>query len=391
MITVAEARQLINQQAIFGKKRTSPLSEAAGLVLAASVLSPIDTPPFDQSAMDGYAFSFRDWDGSSSLVVVGEVKAGQDYPHLIKTRDALRIFTGAPLPAGTDTVVIQEKIALEENRLSISDDRLVLGSNVRPVGSQTKKNDLVLEAGQLLTPAAVSFLASLGIEAVDVFTKPLVSIIVTGDELAQPGTALSEGMIYESNAASLVAALHQLHIKPTAVERIKDNRNSISETIKQNRSSDMLILTGGISTGDHDFVKAALEDCGVKEIFHSVKQKPGKPFYFGIKDHMLIFALPGNPAAVLTCFYEYIAPAIGQFTRQDHFKKTTKILAEEFSKKPGMTVFLKGKTNGNEVIILADQESYKMNSFAVADCLIELEPEKDVYLKGEQVDVRIIV
>lgn len=391
MIKVAEARDLVSQQAVFEKKQIFPLIEAAGLVLSAPVISPIDTPPFHQSAMDGYAFSFNDWDGSSALLLVGEVKAGESFSVPILPGEALRIFTGAPMPAGTDTVVIQEKSEVERNRLWILDDRLLAGSNVRPSGSQTKKNAVALAAGQFLSPAAVSFLASLGIEEVEAFAPPEISIIITGNELLDPGTSLSGGMIYESNSASLVAALNQLCIKPKTVQRIEDDRASISETIKQNLLRDMLILTGGISTGDHDFVKAALEDCGVREIFHSVKQKPGKPFYFGIKDHTLVFALPGNPAAVLTCFYEYIAPAIGQFTRQTYFTKTTRALAAEFRKKTGMTVFVKGKTNGDEVTILPNQESYKMNSFAVADCLIELEAEKDVFLKGEQVNIRILV
>ena len=391
MITVETARQLIHQHAVFNKKLKLPLNEAAGLVLAAPVLSPIDTPPFHQSAMDGYAFSFKDWDGSSDMLLVGEVKAGKSYPVTILPGEAVRIFTGAPMPVGTDTVVIQEKVGIEKKRLWIHDDKLILGSNVRPAASQTQKGTLALDAGQLMTPAAVSFLASLGIENVDVYARPSVSVIITGDELAKSGTALSGGMIYESNGAALVAALHQLNIEPHAVERITDDRKLISEVIRRQLNCDIIILTGGISTGDHDFVKAALEDCGVQEVFHSVKQKPGKPFYFGVKDQTLFFALPGNPAAVLVCFYEFIVSAIGQFTKQEYFSKTRKLLAGEFRKKPGMTVFLKGKTNGDEVIILPDQESYKMNSFAVADCLIELEAERDFFEKGEEVSVRVIV
>jgi len=391
MISVDEARELVRKHAVFDKKATLPLLAAAGSVLSASVYSPIDTPPFHQSAMDGYAFSYSSWDGTSALRVVGEVKAGQSFNVPLEPGEAMRIFTGAPMPPGTDTVVIQEKIKRVKDQMAIQDDRLGKGSNVRHAGSQTKKDALALEAGTLLTPPAISFLASLGIEEVEVFTKPSVSIIITGNELVQPGEQLEAGMIYESNGAGLVAALHQLQIGPVSVIRIEDDRASIAETIRQQLQCDVIVITGGISTGDYDFVKAALEDCGVQEIFHSIKQKPGKPFYFGTVLHAMVFALPGNPAAVLTCFYEFIAPAIGQLTHRDYFKRNMIPLLADHKKKAGMTHFLKAKRMNNGVMILPDQESYKMNSFALADCIVELEAEKEFFENGEMVKITEII
>lgn len=391
MITVAEARDLIRKHAVFEKRKTLPLPAAAGSVLSSPVISPVDTPPFHQSAMDGYAFSFADWNGSSTLLLVGEVKAGESFSVPVLPGEALRIFTGAPMPAGTDTVVIQEKVSICKDQLTIHDDRLVKGSNVRPAGSQTKKDALALAEGELLTPAAVSFLASLGIREIEVFSKPAVSIIITGNELARPGEDLDAGMIYESNGAGLTAACRRLFIDPVAVEQIEDDQAAIAETIKQQLASDVLIITGGISTGEYDFVKAALEDCGVQELFHSVKQKPGKPFYFGTLHHTLVFALPGNPAAVLTCFYEFIAPAIGQLTHRNYFRTTQAPLLTDHKKKSGMVHFLKAKRMDEGVMILPDQESYKMNSFALADCIVELEAEKEAFEKGEMVNVRDII
>lgn len=387
MISVDEARELVFKNAVFYKKTTLPLLAAAGSVLSSPVLSPLDTPPFHQSAMDGYAFAFSDWDGKSDLQVVGEIKAGQSFNVPLKPGEAMRIFTGAPMPAGTDTVVIQEKMNLDKDRLIIQDDRLVKGSNVRPAGSQTKKGVLAMASGEILTPAAISFLASLGVMEAEVYAKPTVSIIITGNELARSGTDLEAGMIYESNGAGLVAALRQLQIDPVSVERIEDDRLAIAETIRQQLSSDVLIITGGISTGDYDFVKAALDDCGVQKVFHLVKQKPGKPFYFGTNLHSMVFALPGNPAAVLTCFYEFIAPAIGQLTHRNYFKRSQLPLLADHKKKAGMTHFLKARRMDNGVMILPDQESYKMNSFALADCIVELETEKEFFEKGEMVMV----
>lgn len=209
--------------------------------------------------------------------------------------------------------------------------------------------------------------------------------------MIKPGEALSAGKVFESNSPGLKAALVQMNISPVTTEMVDDDETLIIRAIKRRLNSDILILTGGVSVGDYDFVAAALEKCEVKKVFHKVKQKPGKPFYFGKHQQTLVFGLPGNPASVLTCFYEYVSVAIGQLTKKEYFKKTELTLANDFSKKKGLTFFLKGKTNRNKVSILNDQESYKMNSFAEADCLIELEEAKEQFEKGDLVNVRMIV
>ena len=221
--------------------------------------------------------------------------------------------------------------------------------------------------------------------------KPVVSIIVTGKELVQPGENISQGKIYESNSFGLIAALHQLSVLTVSVNIVDDDEEAIMNAINKNLNSDILILTGGVSVGDYDFVAGALEKCGVKKIFHKVKQKPGKPFYFGRHDKTLVFALPGNPAAVMTCFYEYIVSAISMFTKINYFKKMKVPVANDFTMKPGLTYFLKGKTGINDVSILSNQESYQMNSFAIADCIIELEEEKEFVRKGDRVNIKMIV
>lgn len=364
--------------------------EAGGFTLAETLYAPVDTPPFDQSAMDGYAFAFDSWDGSSSLQVIGELQAGGSSATELRPGQAMRIFTGAPMPAGSDTVVIQEKVRSSGNEITILDDKLVRYSNVRPAGSQTKKGGLLLEDGQWLGPAAVSFLASTGISRVMVYSKPTVSIIITGNELVEPGGLAAEGMVYESNSAGLIAVLQQMGIAPVSVQQVKDDQGPIRQAISKALSSDLIIITGGISTGDYDLVKPALESLSVQEVFHFVQQKPGKPFYFGVAGETLVFALPGNPVAALTCFYEYIAPAICRQTRQDHFKKIVLPLSAGHKKKPGMTHFLKGRIEQGRVTILKDQESYKMNTFALADCLVELEAEKETFEPGELVIITLI-
>ena len=285
---------------------------------------------------------------------------------------------------------MQEHVTLKDNCIHIENAQLIRGANVRCLGSQTQKGELALDKGQLLTAPALSFLAGIGIQKVDVFSKPLISIIITGKELIPPGGEMTEGKIYESNSFGLIAALQTLDITPVAVEVVDDVEEEIIKAITKQLNVDILILTGGVSVGDYDFVPKTLERSGVRNIFHKVKQKPGKPFYFGVHEQTLVFGLPGNPASVLTCFYEYVVPAIDYFTKREYLKRTKMVLANNYKKKAGLTHFLKGKINSGEVNILNHQESYMMNSFAVADCLIELEEEKEDFRKGEIVNALLI-
>ena len=392
MISVSEARKKIIEHCPQARVSLLSLNEAGGYVLADDIYAPIDSPHFNQSAMDGYAFRFDDWDGASALKVIGEVQAGNSADIEFHPLETIRVFTGAALPAGADTVVIQENVTREGNGIRIAVNHLIKGSNVRLRGSQMKMRDLVLKTGHLITPASVSLLAGLGITHAHVYSNPAVSIITTGKELIKPGEQLIEGKIYESNSYGLQAALAQMNIQPVAIKTVDDDEGKIIEAIQQQlQQVDMLVLTGGVSVGDYDFVTAALEKCGVQKIFHHVKQKPGKPFYFGVRGTTLVFGLPGNPASVLTCFYEYVAKAISKQTKKEYFKMLQMPLANGYSKKAGLTFFLKGKMKVGSVAILNDQESYRMNSFAMADCLVELEEAKDKYFEGDMVRVNMIV
>lgn len=391
MIPVSEARNLIDENCKVSRVEVLSLIEALDRALAADIISPLDTPPFHQAAVDGYAFRFSDWDRTSGFEVKGEVQAGNSYGGQLGTEIAVRIYTGAPVPAGLDTVVMQEKVELLEHRILIKDPLLVAGANIRLQGSQTKTGDVVLKKGHRLTPASISFLASLGITEVPVFAHPRISIIVTGKELVPPGGQIADGQIYESNSFALRTALQMMRIAHVSLEVVEDDEAAIMQAISAALETDIVIMTGGASVGRYDLVPASLEKCGVKKIFHKVKQKPGKPFYFGTYGDVLVFALPGNPAAVLSCFYEYITPAIGKFNGRQYQKRLKMILAHDFQRKPGLTQFMKGKTKGNTVFILDHQESYLMNSFAHADALVELEEEREVIQKGDLVNVLMIL
>jgi len=391
MISVNEAKQIIRENATTTRVVEIPLNEAAGYVLAVPVYAPIDTPPFNQSAMDGYAFSFAKWDKYSDFTIVGEGKAGDDVTFEVKPLEAVRIFTGAVLPKGADTVVMQEKITTQGESIRIHDEQLIKGCNVRLRASQTKKDETALPENHYLSPSSVSFVAGLGIDKVKVYDYPRVSIIVTGNELIKPGQKRTGGEIYESNSYGLMAALNQIHITPKSVEMVVDDEEKLTEAISRQLDSDIILLTAGVSVGDYDFVVPALEKCGVQKLFHQIKQKPGKPLYFGKRQNALVFGLPGNPASALTCFYEYVTEVISAFIKRKINRDYILTLADSYTKKPDFNYFLKGKCKGNEVAILNNQESYMMNSFALADCLIELEAGKEYFQKGEKVKVRMII
>lgn len=335
MISVAEAKRKIIENCPAPKIIQVPLAGAGGFVLAENLFAPMDAPHYNQSAMDGYAFAYNDWDRKSGLDVIGEVQAGNTFKAGIKPMQALRIFTGAAVPPSADTVVIQENVQREDNVIFIKDPNLLKGNNVRIAGSQTKKADLVLQKGHLLTPASIALLAGLGISYVHVFSLPSVSIIATGKELLKHGECLVEGKIYESNSFGLNAVLHQMGIFPSSIQIVDDNETEICRAINNQLHVDILLITGGVSVGDYDFVIAALKKCAVKTIFHKVKQKPGKPLFFGTCNQSLVFGLPGNPASVLTCFYEYVAEAIKCYTQNQFFNISWMPLSKSFLKKQG--------------------------------------------------------
>jgi molybdopterin molybdotransferase len=385
MISVDEARAKILENIPYSRMATVPLAGALGSVLAEAIVSPIDTPPFDQSAMDGYAFAFDVTNPTPALSVEREIQAGENPVKPVLPGQAVRIYTGAKLPPGTDSVIMQEKTIAEGNKILLKDNSIRKGTNVRVQGSQTKKGAVALEESSLLTPAALAFLAGLGIGHLKIFTKPAISIIVTGNELEPNGGSITGGKIYESNALGLTAALNQLGINPVSAEAVPDREEKIADAIKSRLSSDILVLTGGVSVGQYDLVPAALEKCGVQKIFHGVRQKPGKPIYFGRKNDTLIFALPGNPGAVLTCFYQYLVPVIGRLTRRNYYDSLVLPLENSYSRKKGLTGFLKGKTGASGVRILDKQESYLLNSFALADCLVELDENFETGKPGDPV------
>ncbi|MCX8530743.1 molybdopterin molybdotransferase MoeA [Chryseobacterium luquanense] len=390
MISVNEARQIILQSAITKKSSVVPLSEAFGLVTSEDIIASTDIPNFAQSSMDGYALKFSD--KNQSLSVIGEMAAGASKQLAIGENEATRIFTGAPLPENADTVVMQEKIRLENERLIIDDANLSKGLNVRPKGAEVKKGEIAMKEETYLSAAAVGFLAGIGCAQISVYTPPKVAIILTGNELQDPGNPLEFGQVYEANSFQLKAVLNQTGIKNIEVFRAEDNPKELHKVLeKAIENNDVVLLNGGVSVGDYDFVTEVANTCGVEEKFHKIRQKPGKPLFFGTKEKKLIFGLPGNPSSSLTCFYEYVLPALEQVMGLPSGVTEIKAnVTHHYPKPAGLTHFLKAFYSNGKVTPLHAQESFRLHSFAQANCFIVLPEESLGCEENEEVTVHLL-
>ncbi|MDI5949763.1 molybdopterin molybdotransferase MoeA [Flavobacterium yafengii] len=389
MISVHSALELITNHVKSLPVEVMQLEKANGFVLAEDIYAPENVPAFPQSSMDGYAFAFDN--NRSDYKIVGEIAAGSKQTFELKQGEAVRIFTGAAVPLAADTVLMQEKALVESDKLTVNDESLNKGTNLRSIGSEIKKGTKALEKGTVLKPATIGFLASMGIAKVKVYPNPSVGILVTGNELRLPGEDLEYGQVFESNSFTLQSALNQLNINNVTIYRSEDNLNQLQTLLSQILEvNDLVLISGGVSVGDYDFTMDALEKCDVNAVFHKIKQKPGKPLLFGTKADKVIFGLPGNPASVLTCFYEYVLPAIGIMTERNVKLQAKKmVLTQEYQKQVGMTHFLKASHNNDLVYLETGQESYKLSSFANANCLAIIPENTSKIESGQEIEVHL--
>jgi len=389
MISVEKAQQLISENSEFLKNSRMELNKSLGFVLSKDILSPINMPPFRQSAMDGYALNLNE---SNTYVIIGEIKAGDGHQPILKKGEAVRIFTGAPVPNSANSLIMQESVIAKENTLSLQKSAKQ-NENIRLLGEQVKKDAVALKKGTLLTPAAIGYLTSLGIIEVEIYSKPSIAILVTGNELIEAGQNLPYGKIYESNGLMLNSALRSLGYQNVTNYKVADNYNSTVKLLDEIISKhDVVLVSGGISVGDYDFVGKALSELEVEQVFYKVKQKPGKPFFFGKKQNKLIFALPGNPAAALSCFYIYVYPTLKRISGDKDFELPRTIARSEsnFIKKGDRAQFLKATLNSGTVKILEGQSSAMLHTFAYANALVYVPETASSFSTGEKVDVILL-
>jgi molybdopterin molybdotransferase len=358
-------------------------------ILAQSLTSPINMPPFRQSAMDGYALCLND---TLEYEIIGEVKAGDS--HLVKLLpgEAVKIFTGAAVPNSAQAVIQIELVTVNGTQLTL-DELVKPETNVRPIGEQISAGDLALEKGTILNAAAIGFLAGLGFTKVSVYQKPKVGIVVTGNELSKPGTPLEYGKVYESNGIMLQSALMDGYYEAVTLYAVNDDfentKNKLQEALTAN---DVVLVSGGISVGDYDFVARALKELQVETLFYKVNQKPGKPLFAGKLKDKMIFALPGNPAACLTCFYVYVLPTLNILSGVEANYQQAILLPIAHDYKVGNTraQFLKANISNGEAQILTHQASSMLNSFSVSNGLIYIPDGNFELKKGDKVEVYLL-
>jgi len=342
MISVEEAQKRILGRVQVLQAEKKPILDCLGQVLAINIYSPIDIPPLDNSAMDGYAVRAEDTDGASDssptiLTVIGEVAAGSIPDKEVKAGTAIRIMTGAPLPEGANAVVQFEdtdevtRRAREDSSSQIGILRQVQkGLNVRHRGEDIAKGSLVLEEGRVLRPAEIGVLASLGHSWTKVIRRPVVSILATGDELVDIDQPLPPGKIHNSNTYTIAAQVLSYGGIPKILGIGRDSVQSLNEKIDQGLNADMLITSGGVSIGDYDVVKDVLAKRGQITLW-TVRMKPGKPSAFGVlskkedgrEKRVPHLGLPGNPVSSMVAFEEFARPAILKMMGKNNFAKPT--------------------------------------------------------------------
>lgn len=391
MITVEEAKKILMRQVPLLKPKRVELSLSLGSVLTEDIFSPIDYPPFSQSAMDGYAICLSGKHRNKFLVRT-EIKAGDSLKINLREKEAARIFTGAKIPENAECVIMQEKTIAENGMVSFKNFP-EKGENIRRKGEHIREGELALHKNTVLSPAAIGFLSSLGIRKVKVYSKPKIAIVITGNELIKTEKKLPAGKIYESNSCSLSASLLQMHLSANNILLLKDDKKTLLKKIKHVVSlSDVVMVSGGISVGKYDFSSEVFNAMKITPLFHKVAQKPGKPFYAGTKNNKLIFGLPGNPAATLSCFYEYIYPALRKMQGyQDCFleKRNLKLL-RRIDKKDSRSHFIRALSIGSGVMPLDKQDSSDMRTFAHANSLIYFPKNINSMEAGEEVETHLL-
>ncbi len=304
--TIDEALALVLAQVRRLPPEEVPVEEAGGRILAEAARATIDLPPFDSSAMDGFAVLAADTPGT--LEVVGSSAAGRPADRPLVPGRAIAISTGAVVPAGADAVVPVERTERHGDAVQVED--VSPGENVRPRGGDLRADGVVVEAGAAVGPAQLGALVAAGVVSVRCGRRPHVAVLATGTELQRVGTPLAPGQIYESNTVMLAAQLRRAGAEPEVLETVADDEAETRTALERGLAADVLVTSGGVSVGEHDLVRALLAELGAVEVFWRVAVKPGKPVAFSTRGDTLVFGLPGNPVSSLVGFELFVRPAL---------------------------------------------------------------------------------
>ncbi len=368
------------------------LTAASGRVLTENIASPLDLPPFDNSAMDGYAVRAHDVAGATAanpvrLRLHGRLAAGENSPNSIQSGECARIFTGAPIPGGADTVVMQEDTRVEGDEVLIL-DAVRSGENVRWHGEDVRKGSLLASAGTEISVGLLGLLAATGLETVSVACRPKVSVLATGTELRSAGEPLASGQIYECNRAMLAALIERAggipQVQPLVRDSLAETRAALESAFA---SSDIVVTSGGVSVGEMDFVKAAFEALGGHMEFWKVAIRPGKPFVFGRLNTKFLFGLPGNPVSAFVTFLLLVRPALRRWQglAEVGLPRTQAVLGDVIANPGERLHFMRVRlTADGKIFSSGKQASHALSSLAAANALIAV-PPKTQWVAGQTV------
>jgi molybdopterin molybdotransferase len=394
---VDEAKRIVLEQAATLGTEQVALRDGIGRVLAHDLLADTALPPFDNSAMDGYAIRSADVVGATAarpvtLRLVGEVAAGQVFDQPVRRGEAVQIMTGAPLPQGADGVVMLEAARLRGGLVEVFND-VPPGMHVRRAGEDIRAGQLALSAGTRIRLAHLGLLAGLGCARVGVYRLPRVAVLATGSELVEVDEPLAPGKIRNANSLMLGAFLRRLGIEPLDLGVVVDERALIRQQLEEAAQSDVLLISGGVSVGEHDLVKRVLRDLGMETLFWRVNMKPGKPLLFGRLRKSVVFGLPGNPISCVVCFLEFIAPFLRRMmgaSGSDDGRIAAELTRPLRKKEPRaelFTAWLEADQGRLSVRPTPQQGSGMLNSLATANALIVLPEEVTQREAGDLVDV----
>ncbi len=370
------------------------LADSLGRILRQDVESDIAIPPFNKSTMDGYAVKSDDVQSATKenpvpLTVIDEIPAGSMSDKIVKTGQAARIMTGAPVPEGADAIIKIENTLSEDRATVLIFDSVGDNHYIIHKGQDILPGQRIAETGTTVTALLMGVLASCGVAEVEVSCRPKIGIISTGSELVSPGDVAGPGRIYDINGYSLYGLTTESGADTTFLGVVQDKSDDLLKTLNDGRHFDILLLSGGVSVGDYDIVHETLQRAGVREIFWRVKVKPGKPLFFGTMGHTLIFGLPGNPVSSVNNFYLFVRPVIDKMSGKNRWglKTGTATVQNSIILQPGRRKFLRGqlKTENNRqtVWIIPEQRSGVFSPMAKADVLVEVPEDRKIVKEGD--------
>jgi molybdopterin molybdotransferase len=374
-----------------------PLTNASGRVLSEGLKAERAQPPFAASAMDGYAVRAADIANvPATLAVIGEAPAGHGFSGRVSRGKAVRIFTGAPVPKGADTIVIQENTQTDDAGTVTVLETAAQGSFIRAAGLDFRKGETLLPRHTLMGARQIGLAAAMNHARVPVVRRPSVALLATGDELVEPGSTPRDDQIISSNTLAIAAMVARCGGEPLDLGIIPDRASRIEKAIERAAGADILVTIGGASVGDHDLVQAAMQKCGVEIGFWKIAMRPGKPLMFGRRGEQRVIGLPGNPVSAMVCTRLFILPLITKMTGDPRsFGPVAAVLGAGMSRNDQRQDYIRATlTRGNEGRLVATpfprQDSSMQRVFAQADCLIVRPPQVPAAEAGEQVQVLLL-